>query len=289
MSEVSCRVFECLERPLVTKGVPLENIVKGTNVSVAKLKDKKERISWAEFVAIMKNVRPHFTDEEYVACGRSYMSTSGLRFAFVIARLALTPIAVYRWMNQPRHGFGNQMFTCIVPSYREISAHRLAIDLTLPEGFDVCWDFFIIATGTNEHVPQLFGLPPAKVVLTPIPRGGRFEVTVPTWRIPLMKRVGRWLERPFTARAAARELREAHETLTEVQLRKDEFAARLQHAEQLSTLGVLTSGLAHEIRNPANGITNAIEPLLELLPKEIVGPETGPGSYLKCFRIARSS
>jgi two-component system sensor histidine kinase AtoS len=59
-----------------------------------------------------------------------------------------------------------------------------------------------------------------------------------------------------------------------------EFASRLQQAEQLSTLAILTSGLAHEIRNPANGITNAIEPLRELLPKDVVAPETGPGQLL---------
>jgi len=55
---------------------------------------------------------------------------------------------------------------------------------------------------------------------------------------------------------------------------------RLHQAEQLSTLGILTSGLAHEIRNPANGIVNAIAPLTEMLPTELTGPETGAGQLL---------
>lgn len=281
MNEVSCRVFEIFERPLKAKGLSLAKMVAGTTVPAAKFDSKRERIDWAEFVAIMKNVRPHFTDAEYIAAGRDYLSTPGLRFAFVIARIALSPIDVYRWLNQPRQGLGNQMFTCVVPIYREVAADKLVMELTVPEDFEVCWDFFVIASGTLEHVPQLFGLPAAKVVLSPIPRGCRFEILVPTWRVPFRKRVARWVEWPFMAWTAARELKEAHETLVDVQSRMGDVAQRLRQAEQLSTLGVLTSGLAHEIRNPANGIANAIEPLLEQLPKEIVGPETGPGQLLE--------
>ena len=66
----------------------------------------------------------------------------------------------------------------------------------------------------------------------------------------------------------------------DAQFRMRELAVRLHRAEQLSTLGILTSGLAHEIRNPANGIVNAVAPLKELLPKELIGPTTGPGQLI---------
>lgn len=280
MNEVSCRAFDIFKRPLEVKGLSLAQMVAGTSVTPAKIESKRERIDWAEFVAIMKNVRPHFTDEEYLAIGRTTMSTPALKFALVIARLAVAPIDIYRWMNTPREGLGNQLFACIVPSYRQISANQIVVELALPEGFEPCWDFFIVSSGAFEALPQLFGLPPAQIALTAIPRGGRMEITVPTWRVPLLKRVGRRLTWMSTVRAAARELKEAHETLVDAQSRMGDFASRLQQAEQLSTLAILTSGLAHEIRNPANGITNAIEPLRELLPKEVVAPETGPGQLL---------
>ncbi len=280
MNEVSCRVFEVFNRPLEAKGLSLAKMVVGTSVPATKIANKRERINWAEFVAVMKNIRPHFTDEEYVAIGRTFMRTPGQRFAFVIARLALEPIDVYRWTNKPRDGLGNLMFACVVPSYREVSANKLLVELTLPEGFEICWDFFLLVCGNLEATPELFGLPPAKVVLTRIPRGGRMEIAVPTWRVPLLRRLQRRLTWQSTARAAAHELKEAHESLVDAQSRMDEFASRLTQAEELSTLAILTSGLAHEIRNPANGISNAIEPLRELLPKEVVAPETGPGQLL---------
>jgi signal transduction histidine kinase len=57
------------------------------------------------------------------------------------------------------------------------------------------------------------------------------------------------------------------------QFRMREISLRLHRAEQLATLGFLTTGLAHELRNPANGIVNAIEPLLMLLPEDLKEPE----------------
>jgi len=64
------------------------------------------------------------------------------------------------------------------------------------------------------------------------------------------------------------------------QFRMRDLAVRLHKAEQLSTLGVLTSGLAHELRNPANGVVNAIEPLKMLLPPELLLPGEGVGELV---------
>jgi signal transduction histidine kinase len=243
VNEVSCSVFDVFMGPLAQKGIALGSVVHGTTVPVAKLCDKKQRIDWAEFVAIMKNLRPHFTDDEYVQVGRSFMHSSALRFAFVVARLVFSPIDIYRWSNKPREGLGNQMFACVIPSYRELSANDIILELTLPDGYEVCWDFFVIVSGNNEELPRLFGLPPAKVKLSPIPRGGRMEIAVPTWRAPLLKRLWQLVTWPFTARAAARELKEAHETLIErfaqledARSKLDRQAAQLRTAHTLNEL-----------------------------------------------------
>jgi signal transduction histidine kinase len=53
------------------------------------------------------------------------------------------------------------------------------------------------------------------------------------------------------------------------QLELRSLALRLHQSEKLAALGTLSAGLAHEMRNPANAIVNAIEPLSELLPSEL--------------------
>ena len=47
----------------------------------------------------------------------------------------------------------------------------------------------------------------------------------------------------------------------DVQLRLRETSARLAASERLAALGVITSGFAHEVRNPLNGLLNALGPL----------------------------
>jgi len=120
----------------------------------------------------------------------------------------------YRWANKPRSGAGNQMFTCIVPAHRDISENECELDLSLPEGFDVSWEFMLIAAGNMTEMPRLLGYPAAKVDLTRIPRGGRFRIVV-AGKAGIFTRLRRLLTWPFTVRAAARELKEAHETLRE--------------------------------------------------------------------------
>ncbi|MCC6998456.1 MAG: response regulator [Deltaproteobacteria bacterium] len=50
------------------------------------------------------------------------------------------------------------------------------------------------------------------------------------------------------------------------QLELRNLALKLSESEKLAGLGVLSAGLAHELRNPANAIINAVGPLRSLLP-----------------------
>jgi signal transduction histidine kinase len=242
MNEVSCKVFSLLLHPLEEKGVTLESIVEGTTVPPAKLRNKRERIDWTDYVVIMRNVRPHFTDEEYVALGRSYMHSPGLKFALVAARLLFSARDFYRWMNKPRDGVGNQMFTCIVPSHREMSENEIQIDLTLEDDYEMVWDFFVITIGNMEELPKLLGHPRAHVELSRLQRGARYRVTIPKG-VPLLTRIRRWLTWPFTVRAAARELKEAHESLLEqyqqLEVARTMIDRQAQHLRTAHTLNDL--------------------------------------------------
>ncbi|MBX3209180.1 MAG: response regulator [Labilithrix sp.] len=70
------------------------------------------------------------------------------------------------------------------------------------------------------------------------------------------------------------------------------LALQLLETEKLAALGTLSAGLAHEIRNPANGIVNAVGPLRALLPPEAIAPETPAAQLLDviehCSRLVAS-
>jgi signal transduction histidine kinase len=50
------------------------------------------------------------------------------------------------------------------------------------------------------------------------------------------------------------------------QLAIRKLALKLHETQKLAAMGMLSSGLAHELRNPANALVNALEPFYQLLP-----------------------
>jgi hypothetical protein len=243
MNEVSCKAaFELLLVPLAQKGITAGHLVEGTTVSPATIQNKKARIDWADFVTIMHNVRPHLDDEELIDIGRTFLSTSGLRFALVIGRLLYSIKDFYRWMMKPREGVGNQFFTCVHPTFRDVSDHEIEVDLTLPDGFEVCWEFLLTSQGNFEELPRMLGLSRAQVTLTRLPNGGRYRIVIPK-SVPLFTRIRRWLTWPFTVRAAARELQAAHESLLEqyqqLEMAQSMIAHQAAHLRTAHTLNDL--------------------------------------------------
>ncbi len=247
MNEVSTKVFGVFMRPLAAKGIAFDSIVADTAITPARLRNKKERIDWSEACVVLRNLRCHFSDDEFVEIGRSYLRSPGLRFAFVIARLLLSPMDFYRWFSKPRQGVGNQMFTCIKPTHREPAQNEIELDLELLEGYEMCWEFFLTSKGNVEELPRLLGLPRAKVTLTRIPRGGRYHIKVPQGT-PALTRVWRFFTWPFAVRAAARELREAHETLQERYEELETARAKLVHqATRLRTAHTIGDLIHHDL------------------------------------------
>ncbi len=69
------------------------------------------------------------------------------------------------------------------------------------------------------------------------------------------------------------------------QLRTRALALRLAESERLTALSVMSAGLAHEIRNPANGVLNALEPLKMMLPPAFIGKDSPTGALLEVINV----
>ena len=65
------------------------------------------------------------------------------------------------------------------------------------------------------------------------------------------------------------------------QLSVREIAVKLLETEKQVALGILSAGLAHELRNPANGVINAVQPLKTLLPQELMQPDEGVAQLIE--------
>jgi signal transduction histidine kinase len=214
MKEVSTRALHVYFKPIARKGFSLEQLIAGTSIDVATLKSKHGRMDWADNCIVHRNLDAIFDDADLIHIGGTLFRSRAMRFASIIARLLFTPMGFYRWLNTPRHGVGNQMFTCIRPLFREISDSECEVELTLPDGFEVCWGFFLMTKGATAEMPELLGYRAAQVELERIPRGGRYHIRIPS-RTPMLTRLRRALTFPFAVRAAARELKEANETLVD--------------------------------------------------------------------------
>ncbi|MBX3186398.1 MAG: response regulator [Labilithrix sp.] len=235
MKEVSSRVFEIFFRPLKGKGQSAEALLEGTPVTLSTLLDKNARIDWGDFVAMMANLSKIFTDEELVEIGRSYFRSPMLRFASVIARLLFSPMDFYRWLTTPGKGVGAQMFTCISPSLEELTSTTIEIRLEIPDGYAPCREFFVVTKGNLIEMPRLTGATEASVELMEGVRGARYRIVVPQGGA-LLRRLRRALMWPLTLRAAAGELKEAHETLQDRYEQLEEARTLLdRQATQLRT------------------------------------------------------
>ncbi|HUJ56906.1 MAG TPA: HAMP domain-containing sensor histidine kinase [Kofleriaceae bacterium] len=260
MNEVSCQVFSIFMRSLRRKGVGVETLVANTSVPISKLRDKKARIDWAEFVVMMRNMRPHFSDEEFVEIGRTFLRSPALKFAFVVGRLLFTPMEFYRWFHRPHEGVGNQLFSCVVPAHRELSDSEIEVDFTVPEGYEVSREFHLVSIGNAIELPRLLGAPASEVTLTPLPNGGRYHIKLAPHN-PLRRKIWRFLIWPFTARTAAKELKAAHETLQE---RYNELeAAKAKLVEHQANLEKQVEERTHDLREARDDLAANVEQLKE--------------------------
>ena len=68
--EVACRTFGRIITEWERQGLSLESLVAGSGCTVAHLRDKHARISWATYRAIMANTRKLWDDDGLVILGR---------------------------------------------------------------------------------------------------------------------------------------------------------------------------------------------------------------------------
>ncbi len=212
----------------------MEALAVGTGYSLQHLRSKHERIDWEAFRIFLRNGKRFWTDEDLARLGGAWIDSPFFRPFRLIARMLFSPKQLYRWTAQS-NGPGSQMFTCVGARYADEGPNRVAITMTMGEGYQPIQEFFLLTKGGMVNMPRLLGLRRAAVEMAVGDSFARFEITLPSDNgvLSSVRRVITWV---FSPRAAARELNEAQEVL---QARYQELSnARQVLAQQATQLTV---------------------------------------------------
>ena len=271
--EISCRTIEVFFRALRAEKKPLELLAEGSGYTVAQLQDKSLRIEWTAFARVNANAGRIWTPEQLEAIGGAFLKTPLVRSIVLPARLLFTPRRLFQWVLGDQGGLGKTLIPCVTNSYRELGPERAEFVLTLNEGYAPSPELFIVTRGSIAGMPCALGLEPARVTMLEIPRGARYEIAYPPLR-GLLYAIRSAVTWPFTARAAATELRDAHQELKSRYLELEDYRLNLEEkvverTEELNRTvnelkeaqqarDKLFANINHEIRTPLSIIRLAV-------------------------------
>jgi signal transduction histidine kinase len=242
VNEVSCRALDPFFQAVDRRGIERSRLVDGLTYELRFLQDRHERIDWDAFRQFMANVRKIFTTEELVEIGAVGLKSPGFKSFALIGRTLFSASGFYRWMLTSG-GMGNQLFSNMSPSFRELGPGRIDLDLQVAPGYENCPDFFDFASGGFKAIPELVGLPTAKVVMVRLERGARFEIEFEASE-SRRARLLRWLTRKSDARATAKEL---NDTIRALEIRNEELERARAQVERQRELLDVAYRLGHEV------------------------------------------
>jgi signal transduction histidine kinase len=224
VKEISCRVFLFFCQILQQKGHSIEPLFEGTGLTKESLRDKNERFSWETYRKVERNFVKCFVQDEnrlgsskedqLIEIGGTFPISPHLLPLSIIPRMLFKVRDLYYWIFKPVTGAGAQLFSCVEPSIRDLDGSTLLLEMRLTDGYVASREFFTISLGCLINFPRVLGLPPSTVTMELVPWGARYVVKYPQGggHLSSLTRSVSWL---FTARAAARELKDANEVLTD--------------------------------------------------------------------------
>ncbi|HEX2686872.1 MAG TPA: ATP-binding protein [Kofleriaceae bacterium] len=234
MGDVSCRALGMVLKLARQQKLADAQLLAGVNYDIDFLRNTKNRIEWDAFCRILTNARALWSLEEFSDQSELFIQSPFVAYVGVVARLLFSPRDLFDWVCKRSVGHGAQMFAnCVTPSYEHIGSDVTVIRLEIQKPYAVSPEFFWMTRGTFIAMPTMVGAGYAQVDMTIDERIGTFRIHYKRRRGTLASLI-RILTWPFTARAAARELKDAHETLIERYREIEDARAKLdRQATQL--------------------------------------------------------
>lgn len=154
---------------------------------------------------------------------------------------------------------GRQALTLL----RQRTFDLVLLDVLMPEMDGITALKQIKADFALREVPVIMvsGFDEVASVVRCIEEGAEDYLTKPLDPIILTARINAWLEKKRLRDAERRRSEELERALQQLKAAQDRLVAH----EKLASLGALTAGIAHEIRNPLNFVTNFAQLAVELV------------------------
>lgn len=261
MKEVATyKVFGIYLLTLDQKKIPRSELVKGFPITLNELYDKKHRMDWGLFVALTKRLA------KLVGGGEALVNTG---FLPPIAKPAKVIGSILSLFREPKSLYaamvkmgGPAFFSNIDFAFTETGSNSLRIDITIPEQYEDCPEFFSVYKGIYTCLPTTINLLYAIVEMEVFPRHAVYNVMLPP-SMTLLTRTQVALNAFRGAKGIVEELgsyqreirgsygrlEKANRKLHEQEI-KFNLLERVSNISRLATVDRLAGGVGHEINNP---------------------------------------
>jgi hypothetical protein len=233
--EVSCTCLYQFFDPIKKKNIPETTWLKSLPYNIDYLQNKHERIDWEEFCRICDNIRPYFSEDEFVEMDRSWASGQRAKALIIIPSLLFERGEVCHLIQKYIEKPASKFFTCIDYKTESLGPNAARHTLKVKTGYRFCREFFLISQGSLVVLFNLSGRKTKDVALKWIDRGALYDIVCikkDSW----FSKILNFLLQPFKARFIAKELEEAHTVLLNKYQELEEAQIVLQHqTRQLKT------------------------------------------------------
>ncbi len=275
MSDVTCKAVDTCFELLEARGVDPSRLAAGSPYTLAFLRDKDNRIPWADFVALNRATRElaGLSDDDLIEFGRAVFKKGPLRLVMSLARVLGEPARFYQWMQR-----GNKMLFANMQS-RVVThnPHQLSIHIQLRDHDAPCPEYLLISKGAIATMPTLLGYPEAHVQLRRNDPEAIFDVTMQP-------------KRPSFVKKALRAVTGRYETAEELLATNDQLIrrfeelqaahTRIQEQAALVDQQARRLELAHEISKVIHG-TFDLHATLETIASALIGHTAATAVHLQ--------
>jgi signal transduction histidine kinase len=242
------------------QNIPRSELVRGFPVTLDDLQNKRHRMDWSLFVALTRR----FADlvggrEEMVSTGYLPLLAAPAKVIGSILSLFREPKGLYTAMIKMG---GPAFFSNIEFEFTDAGPNALRVDITIPEKYEDCPEFFYIYKGIYSCLPAAINLLYAIVEMELSPRHATYHIVLPP-SMTLFKRSRVALNAFRGARGVVeelgsyqREIRESYDRLEKANRELHEQELKINLLEQVSNMSRLAAvdhlagGVGHEINNP---------------------------------------